>query len=109
MASEEFESREMARWRGSVDANLAEHMRRLDQINGDLSVAARAAEDIRTQISGVKAELLEEIGNLRTDTRVELTALRVKVALGATIGGLIGAGVVSLLIALVTGALGGNG
>lgn len=70
----------MSRWQGTIDAKLAEHARRLDVINGD----ARAA-----RLSGEK--LL-----------VEVAVIRTKVALWSATGGLLGAGAVTAIVAVIT-------
>lgn len=72
------------RWQGQVDARLEEHARRLDAINGDAKASRKAAE-----------ELL-----------VQLAVLRTKVAVWATVGGFVGAGVVSLAVTIMSKALG---
>lgn len=70
----------MSRWQGGVDARLAEYERRLTTMNGDARVARETAEEII----------------------VQLAVLRTKVAVWASLGGLVGAGVVSGLVALLT-------
>lgn len=74
------ESPEMYRWQGGIDARLEEHGRRLDTINGDARLARETAEQIV----------------------IQLAVLRTKVAVWASLGGLVGAGVVSGLVALLT-------
>lgn len=74
------ESPAMYRWQGGIDARLEEHSRRLDAINGDAKAARETAEQIV----------------------VQLAVLRTKVAVWASLGGLVGAGVVSGLVALLT-------
>lgn len=70
----------MYRWQGGVDAQLNEHGRRLDTINGDAKAARVAAED----------------------TLVQLAVLKTKVALWATAGSLAGAGIVTGAVSLLT-------
>lgn len=74
------ENMSMYRWQGGVDARLDEHGRRLDVINGDAKAARIASED----------------------TLVQLAVLRTKVALWATLGSLMGAGVVTGTISFIT-------
>lgn len=74
------ESHEMYKWQGGVDATLVEHGRRLDVMNGDAKAARQASETIL----------------------VQLAVLRTKVAVWASIGGVVGAGIVSLVVALLT-------
>lgn len=75
------ETAEMYRWQGGVDAKLEEHGRRLDTINGDAKRARTAAED----------------------TVVQLAVLKTKVAMWASVGSLLGAGIVSALVQLLSG------
>lgn len=75
------ESPEMYRWQGNVDAQLLEHSRRLGTINGDAKEARKAAEEVL----------------------VQLAVIRTKVAIWASLGGLVGAGIVSAAVALITG------
>lgn len=75
------ESDNMFRWQGRVDALLDEHGKRLDQINGDAKAARTAAEQIL----------------------VQLAVMRTKIALWATIGGLVGAGIVSFVASTIAG------
>lgn len=70
----------MHRWQGGVDARLEEHSRRLDVINGDAKAAREAAEA----------------------TQIQLAVLKTKVALWASGGGVVGAGLVSAAISLLT-------
>jgi hypothetical protein len=100
------QSGEMARWQGRVDTRLEEHDRRLTIINGDSAEARRLAEEIQRDIAHTHSQIMAEVAALRSETRVEIATLRVKVALGATVGGLFGAGLVSGLITLFTHALG---
>lgn len=69
------------RWQGQVERAIDEHTRRLDNINGDARAARKSTEQIL----------------------IDLAVLRTKVALWASLGGLIGAGVVSGLVAVFTG------
>jgi hypothetical protein len=75
------ESLEMSRWQGAVDQALKEHTRRLDGINGDAKVTRAGTEQLL----------------------IEVAVLRTKVALWASLGGIVGAGVVSVIVAIVTG------
>lgn len=74
------ETSEMWRWRGQVEQSIEEHTRRLDIINGDARAARTASEKIL----------------------VELAVLRTKVAIWASLGGLVGAGIVSGLVSWLT-------
>jgi hypothetical protein len=74
-------STEMSRWQGAVDQALKEHTRRLDGINGDAKVTRAGTEQLL----------------------IEVAVLRTKVALWASLGGIVGAGVVSVIVAIVTG------
>lgn len=74
------ESRDLWKWQGKVDQAIGEHARRLDVINGDARQAREVAEKIL----------------------IELVVLRTKVAIWASLGGLVGAGIVSGLVAWLT-------
>lgn len=78
------ESPEMYRWQGGIDAKLADYSRRLDAMNGDAKAARIAAEQIVIQVA----------------------VLKTKIAIWGGVGGLAGAGIVSLVVALVTGGSG---
>lgn len=73
------ESPEMYRWQGGVDVRLDSHEKRLDVINGDAKAARIASED----------------------TQIQLAVLKTKVAIWSALGGVGGAGVVSLVVQLV--------
>jgi hypothetical protein len=73
------ESQQMYHWQGAVDARLDEHSRRLDTINGDAKAARQGTENIV----------------------VQLAVLKTKVAIWASLGGIGGAGIVSLAIQLL--------
>lgn len=75
------ESAEMWRWQGGIDQKLNEHTRRLDVMNGDSKAARVATEQIL----------------------IEVAVIRTKIALWAGLGGLLGAGVVSAVVALLAG------
>lgn len=70
-----------ARWQGRVEQAIEDHTRRLNAMNGDAKAARTATEKIL----------------------VELAVLRTKIAIWAALGGLIGAGIVSGLVAVFTG------
>jgi hypothetical protein len=74
-------SEELARWQGKVDQLLDEHERRLASMNGDAKAARQATEKIL----------------------VEVAIIKTKVAVWSAVGGLIGAGIVSGLMAVFTG------
>jgi hypothetical protein len=75
------ESPEMYRWQGRVDSEIIEMKRRLADINGDAKAARIASENLL----------------------IELAVLRTKVAVWSAAGGLIGAGIMSVIVAIVTG------
>lgn len=78
-------STEIYRWQGHVDAILTEHSRRFDTLNGDVQRAREAAET----------------------TATDMAILKTKVAFWSALGGLVGAGVVSGVVAVLTAAGGG--
>jgi hypothetical protein len=67
---------ELARWRGSIDERGQQN--------------ARSLEDMKKDISLVKDTQVEQ--------GKELVALKTKVALGSALGGLLGAGIVTLAL-----------
>lgn len=75
----------MYRWQGGVDRALLEHDRRLNVMNGDAKAAREAAEEVL----------------------VEVAVIKTKVALWASVGGLVGAGVMTGAVTLLTHAAGG--
>ena len=42
---------DQARWRGSVDATLHEHDRRLDAINGNIAAGAEALHELTVEVA----------------------------------------------------------
>lgn len=42
---------EAARWRGSVDATLDDHERRLESLNGNLAAGAEALHDLAIEVA----------------------------------------------------------
>lgn len=74
------DDRALWKWQGKVDQAIDDHGRRLDVINGDSRKAREASEKIL----------------------IELAVLRTKVAIWASLGGLVGAGIVSGLVAWLT-------
>lgn len=74
------ETSDMWHWRGKVEQAIEDHSRRLDVINGDAKAARAASEKIL----------------------VELAVLRTKVAIWASLGGLLGAGFVSGMVSWFT-------
>lgn len=71
---------DMYRWQGATEAILAEHSRRLNLVEGDAKATREAAEQ----------------------TLVAIAVLKVKVALWASIGSLLGAGAVSAIVTVLT-------
>lgn len=86
------------RWQGGVDAQLNEAHRRLDTINGDIRAMRLALEAQGQASSEIAASVALEQGKFRA----ELAVLRTKVAFWSALGGLIGAGVVSAIVAILT-------
>lgn len=73
---------ELARWQGQTEAHQAENSRRLDGINGSIE-----------NIQG-------NIGSMAKD----VASLKAKVALWSALGGLLGAGLVSVAVTLGLGS-----
>lgn len=72
---------ELSRWQGRVDQLIDEHERRLNAMNGDARAARQATEKIL----------------------VEVAIIKVKVTIWSAVGGLVGAGIVSGMMAVFTG------
>lgn len=78
---ESFPETSDERWRGRVDQILEEHDRRLSSMNGDSRAARNATEKIL----------------------IEVAIIKTKVAVWSAVGGLVGAGIVSGLVAVFSG------
>lgn len=72
---------ELSRWQGRVDQLLDDHERRLNAMNGDAKAARQATEKIL----------------------IEVAIIKTKVAIWSAVGGLVGAGIVSGMMAVFTG------
>lgn len=72
---------ELSRWQGRVDQLIDEHERRLNAMNGDAKAARQATEKIL----------------------IEVAIIKTKVAIWSAVGGLVGAGIVSGMMAVFTG------
>lgn len=75
------ESGEFYRWQGHIDSELTHHGQRLNIINGDIS------------------RIKDTLSDMNVTLNKEMAALKAKVALFSAIGGIVGAGAVSLLFA----------
>lgn len=80
----ETEAERRARWEGRTDAHQAENSRRIDGINGGV----------------------DQLQECQTEILTEIAALKTKVGLFAAIGGLLGAGIVTFILTVVTGGSG---
>jgi hypothetical protein len=78
------DSLEFARWQGHIDTTLDGHGRRLDTINGDV----RSTKDAMVEI--------------KVNLAADMASVKAKVAVFSAIGGLVGAGAVSAMFALLT-------
>lgn len=80
---------ELAHWQGTVEQRLNTMDTHFSDLNGGVA-------DIKTDIGAIRVQSAEDMGEIR----VEQGILKTKVALYGAIGGIVGAGIPSLVIAL---------
>jgi hypothetical protein len=86
---------EFYRWQGHIDETLNQHTRRLDTINGDI-------RDIKHSMENLERSMSRDMSEMKVNFSSDMATLKAKVAMFSAIGGLVGAGVVSLVFGVIT-------
>lgn len=84
------DSMEFAHWQGAIDQTLSEHTRRLDNINGDI-------RSINQTMTRLERDMHQDMSDMKVGFSTDMAGLKARVGVFAAIGGLVGAGAVSVL------------